>query len=1299
MRESVQSPAPSTATHKRDAPRTHREPQAQNPAHPREGLELRPTTELGAGAALDGATESRMRSAIGPVPPVRVHTDAAAGRVSRSMGAKAFAFGPHIGFAPGAFRPGTLEGDVLLAHELAHSQQQRGAGLGAPPRSPRPTAASSTLETHADHAAIHAASVLHLGGQGVARAQPRSGLRMQACQEPDRRTWAQLSERELADRVVNALSGHYSGAAPTIIMQAVGRADSETLARLVRGLKLRPHHEHTNYYLHLLAVVREAASTEQWNAFAQRVGAPRVSGEAPLALSPAGQTLLTTVRTHLVGAMNVPALLMNLGAATRGDLDQVLTALRRTYDATHGHQLHALSAGVRARGTPTQYRSFVQLIHSRTLPNALREADPWITQQIQSQAQLVQEGGTSSLSDEEMAGLFASRALNIAYTMLRSSEAQIVRLLSRTRGGGGPGPALDADVERARQALNRNFDPDLPAPESFADWSARVRARLGGQSVSEDGLRSTYNRQLQIALYRAAVPHHRLLRQEIATRDRELATHNEYLNRRHVVIQHPFYGPGVAGMQAQAIRRRWNEHRAQATRLERERGNLRRIKGEIEAQLPLLGGLTDAGLERLAGLRSGAAFDNLLHESIARVFGNIEEARQSLHSGEVRVWLLPPIVAAARRELGLDAEGDSELKTRWNRVIQAQIRASRADQDKLRRSLEILNLGALIVAVGTALWTGGGSLAIYAGLAAEGIAVTSAIVNVSEAYRQLARDETAYGTGLTDASRLADVPPDYQFLHQVWLGLGITLALSAFSVTQLVRAGRMARLRGEEAAVQREVRAIARDLRARGVQATEAQIVDATMEALRRRGWVAGTGGVRGVDVYDLRGDALSPQRIEKRLAPMVGEARLHGATLTDSASGGRVLVVPQATGQPLRVRVEVTPSRTLPTGPHGAESGPAVVALRRSPGTGEWSARIVVHRSVRDADLRLILGHELDEIADIVRRNPTASQAVIDAQQQAGVFRRGSTATTPTAHDHAAARELRAMYDDLDRTRQAVGNMERAGSTTSIKYTEESARLAAMDARYQRMLAAMGLDEGANMANKIATLRQAGFAEEVLGDLEGRVLLGQYRGSAGYRGLEGGDPLLRREGSAFTERSAGHMIAPGPPAHGGFLNFGISGGHTTERLLAWVRANPNYAVVEQVARARSAGGTTFRYFDQYEWIGAGRPPTAAAARPGGAAMNPADWQRATVPKTTADDITVWMREAESAFANWRRTYPAAYLGQDSFGAGATGPLRAPAVSSNGVEFSGFYNKTPSALPGADPAPSLRTAFVEASWF
>lgn len=62
---------------------------------------------------------------------VRIHSDARAAAMSRSVRAEAFTWGPNIVFGDGRYTPSTSAGQRLLAHELVHvAQQEQGAPGG-----------------------------------------------------------------------------------------------------------------------------------------------------------------------------------------------------------------------------------------------------------------------------------------------------------------------------------------------------------------------------------------------------------------------------------------------------------------------------------------------------------------------------------------------------------------------------------------------------------------------------------------------------------------------------------------------------------------------------------------------------------------------------------------------------------------------------------------------------------------------------------------------------------------------------------------------------------------------------------------------------------------------------------------------------------------------------------------------------------------------------------------------------------------------------------------------------------------
>jgi hypothetical protein len=97
---------------------------------------------------------------------------------ARDLNAHAFTLGEHVAFAHGQYRPGTVAGDALLAHELAHVIQQ---GSGTPSASPH----DQTVETDAERAAVGAALALHAPEQAPRERGPklRSGLRLSRCHD------------------------------------------------------------------------------------------------------------------------------------------------------------------------------------------------------------------------------------------------------------------------------------------------------------------------------------------------------------------------------------------------------------------------------------------------------------------------------------------------------------------------------------------------------------------------------------------------------------------------------------------------------------------------------------------------------------------------------------------------------------------------------------------------------------------------------------------------------------------------------------------------------------------------------------------------------------------------------------------------------------------------------------------------------------------------------------------------------------------------------------------------------------
>jgi len=87
----------------------------------------------GRGGRLDSGMSRWASEQLDPsLESVSVHTDATADALARSVSAKAFTVRNDVFFAAGAYQPHTAPGRSLIAHELTHVAQQRGAATTGP---------------------------------------------------------------------------------------------------------------------------------------------------------------------------------------------------------------------------------------------------------------------------------------------------------------------------------------------------------------------------------------------------------------------------------------------------------------------------------------------------------------------------------------------------------------------------------------------------------------------------------------------------------------------------------------------------------------------------------------------------------------------------------------------------------------------------------------------------------------------------------------------------------------------------------------------------------------------------------------------------------------------------------------------------------------------------------------------------------------------------------------------------------------------------------------------------------------
>ncbi len=137
-------------------------------------------SDLGAGEAVD----SKLAGPLG-AQGARIHRGPVAAQHARAENAVAFAVGQNVVMGAGAPQQGTPAGDALLAHELAHTAQQKDAAGDATARMKPIGAEDHGAERDADRAASGAISgqrVATLGNfAGAIGDVMRTGLQLQRC--------------------------------------------------------------------------------------------------------------------------------------------------------------------------------------------------------------------------------------------------------------------------------------------------------------------------------------------------------------------------------------------------------------------------------------------------------------------------------------------------------------------------------------------------------------------------------------------------------------------------------------------------------------------------------------------------------------------------------------------------------------------------------------------------------------------------------------------------------------------------------------------------------------------------------------------------------------------------------------------------------------------------------------------------------------------------------------------------------------------------------------------------------------
>ncbi|MEJ8655429.1 eCIS core domain-containing protein [Streptomyces sp. MS1.AVA.4] len=161
----------------------------------------------GAGQPLDLSVRRELEEQLGhDFSRVRLHTDRDAGALTEMLGADAVAVGQDIFFREGAYRPGTADGQRLLAHELLHTVQNPD-GLGAL-RAGRDLGAVSLPQQAMEREAESAAQALVRDGEQAPEVEPDQatpGWLRYATVDADRTRMEQLDPATLVDRLANGV--------------------------------------------------------------------------------------------------------------------------------------------------------------------------------------------------------------------------------------------------------------------------------------------------------------------------------------------------------------------------------------------------------------------------------------------------------------------------------------------------------------------------------------------------------------------------------------------------------------------------------------------------------------------------------------------------------------------------------------------------------------------------------------------------------------------------------------------------------------------------------------------------------------------------------------------------------------------------------------------------------------------------------------------------------------------------------------------------------------------------------------
>lgn len=1266
---------------------------------------------LGAGERIDSATAGAIGGAYGAdLSDVRVHRDATAAQFVGGLGARAVAIGRDVAFAPGEYEPGTPVGDALIAHELAHVVQQSAPGGG--------NAATPTLEKDADAAALGAVAARWNGGTSRPPRSSANPLLAQSCVEGEQEHQELFGDEaeELAEKfnvklhsepsmddqkVPVGFSPHFWLTAPETI-GARGRGQTHGVANWFvqkpgGEFKRRNHPEPGRRFTvdidepGLWLVAAEVRFDDVKAYIVRKFHAEKADDFADEAFKKTPAADYVSYRTHLNQE--------RLKRAGGVDVDQ---------SKTTGAWISNETAGARNPAPPSM-DPFRYKAHADGKAPAEKQPSKYRWWAIPRQHKEHEYTGRTDLGARtNYKGEFAFYLGENETAAFRADSAARVEIVCEL---------ISADDKLVGTATYMQVVMDARGLEALAQLDKIIKA--GGENIKKiepgkargvkamhlDARRGKTENLSMFIGPKAGDPSRVMLidltpgvehvEHEGGTVDeamKHLDDNNSY-STGQLVIQ--FDGPPPV-------------HKRYKTEGETDLEYAAGVAGIGSALLVGLGVIAAAsGVASVAapylivgGLATGVASSGMsianelrkanpsalkISLDVAGIVGALAGAggmAQAVRMGSVELAMT---TAAGRffvyTGFAFDAAGGVLLAIDTGEKIE-QIRKSNMTEDEKIDAIQKLILQAVVV---------GGLIAYGAHDIASARTRVSTLVGEERVGK--VRNETLYTLQSLDdetLKALRHVPVD-EFE-----------AVATAMAKDPRKAAALSKAHGKKFVDE--------------MRANPGRSLDEAADALDAKslGASAGpVGGTRGPDVYKLdpKGGIRSKDRFEKGIGSKnLKEGRMHGATIdsTKTAFNDKPLSAElhvTIKGEKLKVVVEPKPTADLAKGAHGADAGAGRIAELKPPANAgdPWTAVVHLDNQLTQDLVSLVLGHELDEIADFVVTKGAKGIGSLAGEMESGIFvpwhTRGSkTPPSVTSHDRANAREFLSVVADV-----------RAAEVELLKKPGDAAfknRLSARKESLDKLIKHMGLRDPEHIELKLRTIRES--FEGMDASRKG-LLTNPGPGGGGARIDEIIDDIQRgititeaksaiataSHGTAtiFDESLVAHAMKAKPRPHDEFLKSGISGGHHDDSLKEFVKANPEYAIV--LKDNASAGSAVYRSYDQYRWNEAtGKPPTeyGKPGHPNGPGPRDPGWEKAPpdVPKTTFDHPDVFFAHADNIIKSWQSSLSPADLAQKMVGPKVVG-------GSPGVMM--HFTYTPAdAAKGTAAVWDIRSVFIDDDW-